>query len=67
MSRPAPSGVRQSGPEMPARIPFDWVRTQYAQAVRFGLIRPSLLASASFERNLCALERFSLGPWARRA
>ncbi len=67
MSRRASAGARQGAVAVPAHLSFDWVRTQYAQAVRFGLIQPSLLASASFERRLCALEQFSLGPWARRA
>jgi hypothetical protein len=47
-------------------LPFDLARSQYARAVRAGLIERSLLANAEFERTLGALERFALGPWARR-
>ncbi|MHB1669451.1 hypothetical protein [Thiomonas sp.] len=48
------------------RAPFDAMREQYAHAVRAGLSERSLLASAKFERKLGALERATLGPWARR-
>uniref|UniRef100_E6PTE6 Uncharacterized protein n=1 Tax=mine drainage metagenome TaxID=410659 RepID=E6PTE6_9ZZZZ len=48
------------------RAPFDAMRQQYASAVHAGLIERSLLASARFERKLGALERATLGPWARR-
>ncbi|MHB1670000.1 hypothetical protein [Thiomonas sp.] len=48
------------------RAPFDAMREQYASAVRAGLIERSLLASARFEHKLGALERTTLGPWARR-
>ncbi len=47
-------------------LPFDIARSQYARAVHAGLIERSLLANAEFERKLGALERFALGPWARR-
>ena len=48
------------------RTPFDAMREQYAAAVRAGLVERSLLASARFEHKLGALERVTLGPWARR-
>jgi hypothetical protein len=48
------------------RVPFDAMREHYASAVRAGLIERSQIASASFERKLVALERATLGPWARR-
>ena len=47
------------------RVPFDVMREQYASAVRAGLVERSLLASARFERMLGALERATLGSWAR--
>ncbi|MDE2252917.1 MAG: hypothetical protein KGL42_01410 [Betaproteobacteria bacterium] len=47
-------------------MPFDAMREHYASAVRAGLIERSQIASASFERKLVALERATLGPWARR-
>ena len=47
-------------------LPFDLAREQYAKAVRVGLIEPSLLASAKFERMISAMETATLGPWARR-
>lgn len=46
-------------------LPFDMARQHYASAVRVGLIEPSMLAGAQFERNLSSLERATLGPWAR--
>jgi hypothetical protein len=46
-------------------MPFDMAREQYAKAVQAGWIERSLLASAQFGRTLTALERLSLGPWAR--
>ena len=49
-----------------ARAPFDALREHYASAVRAGLIERSQIASAIFERKLVALERATLGPWARR-
>lgn len=47
-------------------LPFDLVRHQYAHAVRAGLIERSMLAWATFERTVSALEKLTLGPWARR-
>ena len=47
-------------------LPFDALRAQYAGAVRAGFIERSLLASARFERALASLERWMLGPLARR-
>lgn len=47
-------------------LPFDVAREQYASAVRIGLIEPSMLAGAQFERALSAMEKAALGPWARR-
>jgi hypothetical protein len=46
-------------------LPFDVARENYARAVRAGLIERSLLASARFGRTLNALEKLTLGPWAR--
>jgi hypothetical protein len=46
-------------------LPFDMAREQYAKAVQAGWIQRSLLASAQFGRTLTALERLTLGPWAR--
>jgi hypothetical protein len=47
-------------------LPFDLARANYAQAVRLGFLEHSLLKSAKFERELSAMERLTLGPWARR-
>ncbi len=47
-------------------LPFDLARETYARAVQFGLVKPSLLASARFGRFLATLEHWTLGPWARR-
>lgn len=47
-------------------LPFDLARANYAKAVRVGFIEPSLLKSAKFEQELSAMERLTLGPWARR-
>ena len=47
-------------------VPFDIARYQYANAVRLGLLKPSLIASARFGRTLSTLERCTLGPLARR-
>jgi hypothetical protein len=47
-------------------MPFDMARANYARAVRLGLIKNSLLKSAKFERELSAMERLTLGPWARQ-
>lgn len=54
----------QSGRNVMA-LPFDIARDQYANAVRAGLIERSMLASAQFGQTLNALERLTLGPWAR--
>ena len=47
-------------------LPFDVAREQYAKAVRIGLIEPSMLAGAKFERMLSSMEKATLGPWARQ-
>lgn len=47
-------------------LPFDLARANYAKAVRFGFIKESMLKSAKFEQKLSAMERLTLGPWARR-
>jgi hypothetical protein len=47
-------------------LPFDAIRAEYVGAVRAGLIQRSMLAQRDFERVLGTVERFSLGPWARR-
>jgi hypothetical protein len=47
-------------------LPFDLARINYAQAVRLGFIEHSLLKSARFEKELTAIERLTLGPWARQ-
>ena len=47
-------------------LPFDVAREQYAKAVRVGFIAPSMLAGAKFERLLGAMEKATLGPWARQ-
>jgi hypothetical protein len=47
-------------------LPFDMAREQYARAVRAGLIQNSMLGARDNERILSALERATLGPWARR-
>lgn len=46
-------------------LPFDIAREQYARAVQLGLIERSLLGSRDFSRTVQALERLTLGPWAR--
>ncbi len=46
--------------------PFDFARSLYAFAVRFGLIENSLLGSARFGRDISSLEKMALGPWARQ-
>jgi hypothetical protein len=48
-----------------AAAPFDLVRSEYAAGVQCGAIERSILASAAFERDLGALERLTLGPFAR--
>lgn len=62
---PTASDVSRIGALM-LSLPFDLAREQYAKAVRVGLIEPSMLAGAQFERMICALETATLGPWARR-
>lgn len=47
-------------------LPFDMARALYAAAVQVGSIERSMLAWAKFERTLDALEKQTLGPWARR-
>lgn len=47
-------------------LPFDLARANYGLAVRLGLIENSLLQSARFARDLCAIERLTLGPWVRQ-
>lgn len=47
-------------------LPFDVAREQYANAIRFGFIKQSMLANAKFARTLQTLEQATLGPWARR-
>jgi len=46
-------------------LPFDTARETYAQAVRLGFIKDSMLAEAKFAQSLGALEALTLGPWAR--
>ena len=46
-------------------LPFDLARAQYACAVQMGLLQRSMLASRDFTRALSAVERLTLGPWAR--
>jgi hypothetical protein len=48
------------------RLPFDIAREQYANAVRIGLVRQSMLTWANFERSLSLAESATLGRWARR-
>lgn len=47
-------------------LPFDIARAQHAHAVQLGLLERSMLASSDFARTLGAIERMTLGPWARR-
>jgi len=47
-------------------LPFDAMRAQYAAAVHAGFFERSMIASGRFERRLAKLERFVLGPFARR-
>jgi len=46
--------------------PFDIAHIFYALTVRTGLIKDSMLASARFNRDISALEKLTLGPWARQ-
>lgn len=59
------AGLRPAATEM-LTWPFDAMRAQYANAVRAGLIERSILASRDFEVAVAQLERWSLGPLARR-
>jgi hypothetical protein len=47
-------------------LPFDLAREHYAQAVRWGVMKNSMLESARFGRELAKAEQQALGPWARR-
>jgi hypothetical protein len=47
-------------------LPFDAVRLHYAACVQAGLVRRSMLEARDFEKALTAMERLTLGPWARR-
>lgn len=47
-------------------MPFDAMRFQYANAVMAGWVPRSILASAKSDRAIDLLEKFSLGPIARR-
>lgn len=49
-----------------ASLPFDAMRAEYATAVCFGFAPRSMLASRDFEVLVDALERCTLGPFARR-
>jgi hypothetical protein len=46
-------------------MPFDLMRSQYAEAVHAGLLANSMLASRDFEHTVDALEHVALGPLAR--
>ncbi len=45
--------------------PFDIALNLYAVAVKGGLIKDSLVASARFSHALHSVEKLALGPWAR--
>lgn len=47
-------------------LPFDAVRLHYAACVQAGLVRRSMLEARDFEHTLTAMERLTLGPWARQ-
>jgi hypothetical protein len=47
-------------------LPFDIAREMYSKAVQAGVLQNSMLASRDFSRALGALEKSTLGPWARR-
>jgi hypothetical protein len=47
-------------------LPFDAVRMHYAACVQAGLVRRSMLEARDFEHALAAMERLTLGPWARQ-
>ena len=46
-------------------LPFDAAREAYAKAIRVGLIKDSMLAEAKFAQSLGAMEKLTVGPWAR--
>lgn len=46
-------------------LPFDALRYQYASAVSAGMAPRSIVESGKWERRLDALEKLTLGPWAR--
>ena len=46
-------------------VPFDVARTAYANSVRFGFVRNSLIATAKFFNVLSRIESLMLGPFAR--
>lgn len=66
MGTPGPSWTQRSVVPRLVAVPFDALRFQYASAVDAGLFPRSLLASAASERVIDALEKFMLGPIARR-
>jgi hypothetical protein len=47
-------------------LPFDIARELYSKAVQVGVLQNSMLASRDFSQALSALEKSTLGPWARR-
>lgn len=47
-------------------LPFDTARELYSVTVHIGFIERLMLAWTKFERTLDALEKLTLGPWARR-
>jgi hypothetical protein len=47
-------------------MPFEMAREQYAKAVQWGWLPQSLLASQRYSLGVDAIERFTLGPLARR-
>lgn len=47
-------------------LPFDIARELYSKAVQVGVLQNSMLASRDFSLALSALEKTTLGPWARR-
>lgn len=53
------------GSACPLTWPFDGARVMYSSGVRAGYIRRSMVAGGAFERAVDALERITLGPWAR--
>lgn len=47
-------------------MPFEMAREQYAKAVQWGWLPQSLLAAQRYSLGVDAIERLTLGPWARR-